>query len=147
MSSSSAPAVPTRIGAFKAWLSVWIVMAMVAGLAFGLAAPQAFEALGSYAIAQVNPVTATLVWLMILPTMVQIDYSKLPAIWASRHGRPIEEHYCRKWDAERAANVRGRIEEGIKKVPFTDVARSLLGETPPIPRASKHSGVDQGPEL
>lgn len=69
------------------------------------------------------------------------------AIWASRHGRPIEEHYCRKWDAERAANVRGRIEDGIKKVSFTDVARSLLGETRPIPRASKHGGVDQGPDL
>lgn len=60
---------------------------MVAGLGLGMAAPQAFETLGGYAIAQVNPVTATLVWLMILPTMVQIDYSNLPAIWRSRDSR------------------------------------------------------------
>ena len=30
MSSSSVPAVPTRIGAFKAWLSVWIMLTLVA---------------------------------------------------------------------------------------------------------------------
>lgn len=82
-----APTAPIRIGAFKAWLSVWIGMAMVVGLGFGVAAPEAFETLGSFAIAQVNPVTATLVWLMILPMMVQIDYSNLPAIWRSRHSR------------------------------------------------------------
>jgi arsenite transporter len=82
-----APTAPIRIGAFKAWLSVWIGIAMVVGLGFGVAAPKAFETLGSFAIAQVNPVTATLVWLMILPTMVQIDYSNLPAIWRSRHSR------------------------------------------------------------
>jgi arsenite transporter len=83
----SPPTAPIRIGAFKAWLSVWIGIAMVAGLGLGLAAPQAFETLGGYSIAQVNPVTATLVWLMILPTMVQIDYSNLPAIWRSRQSR------------------------------------------------------------
>lgn len=83
----SSPAAPLKIGVFKAWLSVWIGMGMVAGLGFGLAAPEAFELLGGYTVAQVNPVTATLVWLMILPTMVQIDYSNLPTIWRSRHSR------------------------------------------------------------
>ena len=87
MSPPPASAAPSNIGAFKAWLSIWIIMAMAAGLVFGLEAPQTFETLGGYTIAQVNPFTATLVWLMILPTMVQIDYSNLPAIWRSRHSR------------------------------------------------------------
>lgn len=81
------PTERVKIGAFKAWLSFWIILAMVAGLVLGLAAPETFRTLGGYTFEQVNPVTATLVWLMILPTMVQIDYSKLPAIWRSRNSR------------------------------------------------------------
>jgi len=69
------------LGAFKAWLSLWIALAMVAGLALGWVWPEVFTKLGSLSFAQVNPVTAILVWLLILPTMVQIDYSRLGTVW------------------------------------------------------------------
>ncbi|MFK7978120.1 MAG: ACR3 family arsenite efflux transporter [Halioglobus sp.] len=69
---------------FKKWLSLWIALSMLAGLGLGLLIPNAFQALGSYTIASVNPVTAALVWLLIFPTMVQVDYSRLLDVWRSR---------------------------------------------------------------
>jgi ACR3 family arsenite transporter len=70
-------------GRFKSWLSLWIALAMALGLALGSLFPDPFKALGSFSIASVNPVTAFLVWLLILPTMVQIDYSKLASVWSA----------------------------------------------------------------
>lgn len=70
-----------KLGAFKAWLSMWIALAMVFGLTLGVIWPGGFATLGGLSYAQVNPVTAILVWLLILPTMVQIDYSKLSSVW------------------------------------------------------------------
>ncbi|MEL6858492.1 MAG: ACR3 family arsenite efflux transporter [Pseudomonadota bacterium] len=81
------PLTQVRVGAFKSWLSLWIALAMSAGMGLGLLAPDAFQTLGALSFAQVNPVTAILVWLLILPTMVQIDYSDLPAVWRSRSWR------------------------------------------------------------
>ena len=53
------------------------------------------------------------------------------AIWASRHTRPIEEHYCREWDASRAGNIRIRIEGGFAATPYDSIARQLLGTEAP----------------
>ena len=75
------------LGAFKAWLSLWIALAMAAGLALGWVWPEVFAKLGSFSFAQVNPVTAILVWLLILPTMVQIDYSRLFSVWTQPEWR------------------------------------------------------------
>ncbi|MFK7731507.1 MAG: ACR3 family arsenite efflux transporter [Pseudomonadales bacterium] len=69
---------------FKAWLSVWIGLAMLAGLGLGLLFPDTFRFLGSFTVANVNPVTAVLVWFLIFPTMVQIDYSRLRHVWLTR---------------------------------------------------------------
>jgi len=76
-----------RLGAFKAWLSLWIALAMAAGLGLGWMWPDMFSALGSFEFAHVNLVTAVLVWLLILPTMVQIDYSRLTQIWTAPEWR------------------------------------------------------------
>lgn len=76
-----------KLGAFKAWLSLWIALAMAAGLGLGWMWPDMFSALGSFEFAHVNPVTAVLVWLLILPTMVQIDYSRLTQIWTAPEWR------------------------------------------------------------
>lgn len=72
---------------FKAWLSVWIGLAMLAGLGLGALLPEVFQALGGFTVASVNPVTAVLVWVLIFPTMVQIDYSRLSEVWRTHHWR------------------------------------------------------------
>jgi hypothetical protein len=67
-------------------------------------------------------------------------------IWAARHARPIEEHYCREWDEGRALNVRDRIEGGFSITNFEGVARQLLGiDAAPIVRVPPRSGLDEGP--
>lgn len=76
-----------RLGAFKAWLSLWIAMAMVIGLLLGTLWPVVFSKLGGLSVAQINPVTAVLVWFLILPTMVGIDYSRLSSVWRAPEWR------------------------------------------------------------
>jgi hypothetical protein len=71
------------------------------------------------------------------------------AIWGARHGRQIEEHYCRESTDSRAASVRERIEEGINHTPLQGLARQLLGLDPaPVPRKPrKQTGLDEGARL
>jgi hypothetical protein len=71
------------------------------------------------------------------------------AIWASRHTRPIEEHYCREWDASRAGNVRARIEGGFAATRYDSIARQLLGTEAPagLRTPPKHDGLAQGPSI
>lgn len=78
-------AVETRgaIAPFKRWLSVWIASSMAAGLTLGWAYPRGAEAIGSLSVAEVNPVAAVLVWLLIVPSMVGM--SRGLSSWVSLH--------------------------------------------------------------
>ncbi len=80
MSASETPlGVPARteIGLFKAWLPVWIGAAIAAGLALGATAPDALRWLRLFEVGSVNLAIAALVWLLIFPTMVKVDFSRL----------------------------------------------------------------------
>lgn len=71
------------------------------------------------------------------------------AIWASRHTRPIEEHYCREWDSSRAGDVRARIEGGFAATNYDSIARQLLGTEAParLRSPSKRDSVEEGPSI
>jgi len=69
------------------------------------------------------------------------------AIWIARHGRQIEEHYCRETDERRATDVRGRIEQAIKQIPKEKLANRLLNPIPLSSKGSKHAGLDDGVQL
>ncbi len=66
-----------EMGTFSAYLTVWIAIAIVAGLVLGKVAPGLFSWIQIFEIGHVNLVIAVLVWLMIFPTMVKVDFSKL----------------------------------------------------------------------
>jgi hypothetical protein len=68
------------------------------------------------------------------------------AIWGARHGRNIEEHYCRKSNERHAHDVRGRIEDGIGRTPLGTLARQFLNLEPrTAPRSpAKKTGLDDG---
>jgi len=51
------------------------------GLLLGWAFPTSFDAIADLSVAQVNPVTALLVWLLIIPSMVGVRYGELTSIW------------------------------------------------------------------
>lgn len=68
------------IGAFEKWLSLWVGGAIVAGLVLGSVAPGAFQFLAGIEIASVNLVVAVLIWAMVYPMMVGVDFGSLSHI-------------------------------------------------------------------
>jgi ACR3 family arsenite transporter len=65
------------MGLFERYLSVWVALAIVAGIALGIAAPGVFTLVSELEYAHVNLVIAVLIWLMIYPIMVQVDFSSI----------------------------------------------------------------------
>ncbi|MBK8262427.1 MAG: ACR3 family arsenite efflux transporter [Nannocystis sp.] len=65
------------MGAFERYLSLWVALAIAAGVGLGLVAPAAFELVSRLEWARVNLVVAALIWLMIYPMMLKVDPSCL----------------------------------------------------------------------
>ena len=72
---------------FERYLSVWVALCIVAGVTFGHFLPGVFQTIGGAEIARVNIPIAILVWLMIIPMLVKIDFAALGQV--SRHWRGI----------------------------------------------------------
>jgi ACR3 family arsenite transporter len=62
---------------FEKYLSVWVALCIVIGIVLGRLFPQVFDALGAAEIARVNLPVAVLIWLMILPMLLKIDFHSL----------------------------------------------------------------------
>jgi ACR3 family arsenite transporter len=65
------------MGAFERYLSLWVALALVSGIALGKFFPATFEWLSSLEIASVNLVVAVLIWAMVYPMMINVDFSSL----------------------------------------------------------------------
>jgi ACR3 family arsenite transporter len=70
-------AAPGGIGFFEKWLSLWIGLCIAAGIALGTALPGVFGFLAGLEVASVNLVVAVLIWAMIFPMMVNVDFASL----------------------------------------------------------------------
>ena len=68
------------IGFFEKWLSVWVALCIGGGLALGTLMPGIFEALAGWEYASVNLVVAVLIWAMVYPMMVAVDFTSLRRI-------------------------------------------------------------------
>lgn len=75
--AASGAAAPSGISSFEKWLSLWVALCIGAGLVLGNLAPGAFEALASFEYASVNLVVAILIWAMVYPMMVAVDFTSL----------------------------------------------------------------------
>ena len=62
---------------FERYLTVWVALCIVAGIALGHLMPSVFHLIGSAEIARVNLPVAVLIWLMIVPMLVKIDFAAL----------------------------------------------------------------------
>lgn len=62
---------------FERFLTLWVFLCIVVGVALGQFAPSVFRALGRFEIAQVNIPVGLLIWVMIIPMLVKIDFSML----------------------------------------------------------------------
>jgi ACR3 family arsenite transporter len=79
--SADALAAPAaRIGVFEKWLSVWVGLGIAAGLVLGNSFPGVFATLASWEYASVNLVVAALIWAMVYPMMVAVDFRSLSHI-------------------------------------------------------------------
>jgi ACR3 family arsenite transporter len=72
---------------FERYLTLWVALCIAAGVAFGHAMPGAVQAIGAAEIAKVNLPVAALIWLMIVPMLLRIDFAALGQV--GRHWRGI----------------------------------------------------------
>jgi len=72
---------------FERYLTVWVGLCIVAGIALGQIAPDVFRIIGSWEIARVNLPVAVLIWLMIVPMLLKIDFAALKDV--GQHWRGI----------------------------------------------------------
>ncbi len=75
------------MGRFERYLSLWVALCIVAGIALGQAMPRAFAMIASAEIARVNLVVAALIWLMIVPMLLKIDFGALGSV--RRHWKGV----------------------------------------------------------
>ncbi len=65
------------MGIFERYLSVWVGLCILLGVVLGNAVPSVFAALAAFEFARVNLVVAALIWIMIYPMMVQVDFGSI----------------------------------------------------------------------
>lgn len=75
------------MGFFERYLTVWVFACMLLGVAIGQFLPQPVEALGAMKVAEVNLPVALLIWLMIIPMLLKIDFRALTQV--KEHWRGI----------------------------------------------------------
>jgi ACR3 family arsenite transporter len=72
---------------FERYLTIWVALCIIAGIALGQFFPAAFRIIASAEIAKVNLPVAALIWLMIIPMLVKIDFAALSRV--TEHWRGI----------------------------------------------------------
>jgi len=75
--SDSALAERPAISFFERWLTLWVFLCIVAGIALGQALPGPVRALGAMEVARVNIPVGLLIWVMIIPMLLKIDFGAL----------------------------------------------------------------------
>jgi ACR3 family arsenite transporter len=74
------------IGFFERYLTVWVGLCIVAGIALGQLLPGAFHAIAALEIARVNIPVGLLIWVMIIPMLLKIDFAALGQVKAHARG-------------------------------------------------------------
>jgi ACR3 family arsenite transporter len=72
---------------FERYLTVWVLLCIVVGIALGQVAPGVFQAVGRMEIAQVNLPVGGLIWIMIVPMLLKVDFGALGQV--KQHWRGI----------------------------------------------------------
>jgi len=80
---------PSRavLGFFERYLTLWVALCIVAGIGLGSVMPAPFHLLGGLNLARVNLPVAVLIWLMIVPMLLRVDFAAIGTV--ARHWRGI----------------------------------------------------------
>jgi ACR3 family arsenite transporter len=84
---ASAPRSAATLGFFERWLTAWVAACIVAGIALGQLAPGFFQAVARLEAAQVNIPVGILIWVMIIPMLLKIDFGALHQV--KQHWRGV----------------------------------------------------------
>ena len=71
---------------FERYLTLWVALCIAAGVALGHVMPGVFQTVGGLEIAKVNLPVAVLIWLMIVPMLMRIDFAALAGVTAHWRG-------------------------------------------------------------
>jgi ACR3 family arsenite transporter len=75
-----------KLGRFERWLTLWVALCIVAGITLGHFLPGVFQGIGGLELAEVNLPVALLIWLMIVPMLLKIDFAALGQVRAHWRG-------------------------------------------------------------
>ncbi|MDZ4654731.1 MAG: ACR3 family arsenite efflux transporter [Coriobacteriia bacterium] len=75
-----------RMGVFERYLTLWVALCIVAGTTVGNVWPQVADWLSKFTYAQISIPVAVLIWLMIYPMMLQIDFASLKRVGERKQG-------------------------------------------------------------
>ena len=78
-----------HISAFERYLTIWVALCIVTGVALGQWFPAVFETLGRLQVARVNIPVGLLIWIMIIPMLVKIDFGALHQVRAHWKGMGV----------------------------------------------------------
>ena len=81
------PEPATAMNGFERYLSVWVLICIVIGITLGQFAPRVFQSIGRLEIARVNLPVGLLIWIMIVPMLLKVDFGALDRV--GRHWRGI----------------------------------------------------------
>lgn len=78
---------PAPLSVFERWLSLWVFLCIVTGIALGQWLPGPFQAIGRLEVARVNLPVGLLIWVMIIPMLLKVDFGALHQV--GRHWKGI----------------------------------------------------------
>jgi ACR3 family arsenite transporter len=83
------------MGMFERYLTVWVVLCIVAGIGLGHSFPTAFQTIGGLEVAKVNLPVAVLIWVMIIPMLLKVDLHALKGV--TQHWRGVSVTLFVNW--------------------------------------------------
>lgn len=75
------------MGLFERYLTLWVFLCIIVGITLGQMLPSLFSSVSAMEVAKVNLPVAVLIWLMIIPMLIKIDFAALGQV--ARHWRGI----------------------------------------------------------
>lgn len=74
------------IGFFERYLTIWVALCIVTGIVLGRILPGLFQTIGGLEVAKVNIPVGILIWVMIIPMLIKIDFSALSQVKSQWRG-------------------------------------------------------------
>ncbi len=86
------------MGVFERYLSLWVALSIASGIALGTMLPGVFQFFASLEYASVNLPVAVLIWLMIYPMMVQVDFASIRDVGKRPKGLLLTLVVNKRWN-------------------------------------------------